>query len=117
MTFLRWKTVDAAAPTLGKAFVEESYRLTKALTGAKAILPRWKRCVQMTDRALGEALGRSFVTTTLGDEGKAIAKEMIEGIEGSFDRNLAQVDWMDDAARTASTEKLRKINNKVGSPA
>ena len=115
-TYLRWKTVEAAAPTLGKAFVEESFRLTKALTGAKAILPRWKRCVEMTDQALGEALGRSFVTTTLGDEGKAIAKEMIEGIEGAFADNLAQVDWMDDAARAASQDKLRKINNKVGYP-
>jgi len=115
-TYLRWKAIEAAAPTLGKPFVEERFRLTKALTGAKAILPRWKRCVQMTDRALGEALGRSFVTTTIGDDGKKIAKDMIEGIEGAFGRNLEQVEWMDDAARTASKEKLKKINNKVGYP-
>ena len=115
-TYLRWKAIEASAPTLGKPFVEERFRLTKALTGAKAILPRWKRCVQMTDGALGEALGRSFVTTTIGDEGKTIAKDMIQGIEGAFDRNLAQVEWMDDAARAASKEKLKKINNKVGYP-
>src|SRR6266850_1986391 len=115
-TYLRWKAIEAAAPTLGKPFVEERFRLTKALTGAKAILPRWKRCVQMTDRALGEALGRSFVTTTIGDDGKKIAKDMIEGIEGAFGRNLEQVEWMDDAARAASKEKLKKINNKVGYP-
>ncbi|HWT84879.1 MAG TPA: M13 family metallopeptidase, partial [Myxococcales bacterium] len=115
-TYLRWKAIEAAAPTLGKPFVEERFRLTKALTGAKAILPRWKRCVQMTDGALGEALGRSFVTTTIGDDGKKIAKDMIEGIEGAFGRNLEQVEWMDDAARAASKEKLKKINNKVGYP-
>ena len=115
-TYLRWKMLEASANTLGKGFVEERFRLTKALTGTKAILPRWKRCVQMTDRALGEALGRTFVTTTIGDDGKRIAKEMIEGIEGAFGRNLAQVDWMDEAARAASNEKLRKINNKVGYP-
>src|SRR6202022_4975988 len=56
----------------------------------------------------------SFVITTIGDEGKTIAKEMIQGIKGAFDRNLAQVEWMDDAARAASKEKLKKINNKVG---
>lgn len=114
--YLRWKEVEQAANALGKTFVEERFRFNKALTGAKQILPRWKRCVAMTDRTLGEAVGRSFVTTTIGDEGKARAKQIIEGIEGAFDRNLAQVTWMDDPARAASKDKLRKINNKVGYP-
>ncbi len=114
--YLRWTGVSAAAPALGQKFVEERFRLTQALTGTKAILPRWKRCVQMTDRALGEALGRSFVVTTIGEEGKGIAKEMVQGIEDAFERNLGQVSWMDEAARTASREKLRKIDNKIGFP-
>jgi putative endopeptidase len=115
--YLRWKAIEASQDSLGEKFTDEAFRMTRALTGAKVILPRWKRCVAQTDRALGEALGRSFVTTTIGDEGKAKAKEMIEGIEGAFRRNLANVDWMDDAARKASMEKLQKINNKVGYPA
>ena len=115
-TYLRWTAISAAAPTLGQAFVEERFRLTKALTGTKAILPRWKRCVQMSDRALGEALGRSFVVTTIGDEGKKAAKEMVEAIEDAFEGNLVRVSWMDDAARAASKEKLRKIDNKIGYP-
>jgi endothelin-converting enzyme/putative endopeptidase len=116
-TYLRWHAVRAAAAALGQKFVEEQFRLTKAFQGTKAILPRWKRCVAMTDRALGEAVGRTFVTTTLGDEGKQIARQMVEGIEGAFRRNLGSVDWMDAKAREASGEKLHKINNKVGYPA
>ena len=114
--YLRWTAVSAAAPALGQKFVEERFRLTQALTGTKAILPRWKRCVQMTDRALGEALGRSFVVTTIGEEGKKTAKEMVQGIEDAFEQNLGQVSWMDEAARAASREKLRKIDNKIGYP-
>src|SRR5262249_18337166 len=45
-TYLRWKAIEASANTLGQKFVEEKFRMTKALTGAKQILPRWKRCVQ-----------------------------------------------------------------------
>src|SRR5256885_16817521 len=70
----------------------------------------------MTDQALGEALGRTFVTTTLGDEGKKMAKDIVQGIEDAFKRNLANVDWMDEQARAASAEKLKKINNKIGYP-
>ena len=116
LTYLRWHTVEAAARALGKSFVDERFNWTRNLSGAKVLLPRWKRCVAMTDLALGEALGRSFVTTTLGDEGKASAKEMIQGIEKAFEANLARVDWMDDAARAASLDKLHRIVNKVGYP-
>ena len=114
--YLKWHALDAAAGTLGKAFVDEDFRFARALTGAKAILPRWKRCTTMTDRALGEALGRTFVTTTVGAQGKAMAKEMIQGIENAFGQNLASVSWMDDAAKKASAEKLHKIDNKVAYP-
>jgi len=114
--YLRWRAVEAAADTLGKGFVEERFRYTRALTGAKTILPRWKRCVQMTDRALGEALGRSFVTTTVGAQGKAMAREMIVGIEKAFEANLATLEWMDAEAKQASLYKLHKIDNKVAFP-
>ena len=115
-TYLRFRAVEAAAGALGKAFVEEQFRYTRALSGAKAILPRWKRCVAMTDAAMGQALGRSFVTTTIGDDGKRISKEMIVGIEKAFQDNLPNVAWMDEKARAASIEKLNKIHNKVGYP-
>jgi putative endopeptidase len=115
-TYLHWRAIESAADTLGKAFVEERFRFTRALSGAKAILPRWKRCVEMTDRALGFALGRSFVAGTVGEQGKTAAREMIVDVEQAFARNLGDVSWMDEAARKASLEKLRKIDNKVAYP-
>src|SRR5258708_1507649 len=61
-TYLRWHLVDAAAPGLSEKFVAEDFDFRgKTLTGAKEIQPRWKRCVQSTDRALGEALGQIYV--------------------------------------------------------
>ena len=115
-TYLRWRAIEAAANQLGKQFVDERFRFTRALSGAKVILPRWKRCTAMTDHALGEALGRSFVTTTIGDEGKAMAKDMVVSIESAFEKNLASVEWMDAKAREASLDKLHKIHNKIGYP-
>jgi len=115
-TYLRWRVVQAAAPALGKAFVEEDFAMNRILTGQKEIAPRWRRCVMATDRALGEAVGRTFAAKNFGDEGKQVAKQMIEGIENAFEHNLQNVSWMDDVARKASAEKLRKIKNKVGFP-
>ena len=60
-TYLRWQLIHAGAPYLSKPFVDESFRLTQALSGAKENLPRWKRVLAATDRDLGEALGHLYV--------------------------------------------------------
>ncbi|HEX4382163.1 MAG TPA: M13 family metallopeptidase, partial [Myxococcales bacterium] len=114
--YLKWSFVELSADALGKDFVNERFRYTQALNGAKQLLPRWKRCVESTDRALGEALGRSFVAATGGEKGKAIAKEMIVSIEAAFQRDLGTLDWMDDAGKKASLDKLHKLFNKVDYP-
>jgi endothelin-converting enzyme/putative endopeptidase len=115
-TYLRWHFLEFSADMLGKDFVNERFRFNQALTGAKQILPRWKRCVEFTDRAMGEAVGRSFVAATGGEKGKAVAKEMIVSIEQAFERDLGTLTWMDDEGKKASLYKLHKIFNKVDYP-
>ena len=69
--YLRWQVAHASAPVLAKPFVDENFRFYgTALTGAKELRPRWKRCVQYTDSDLGEALGQAFVKETFGAEGQ-----------------------------------------------
>jgi putative endopeptidase len=115
-TYLRFREIHDDANALGKAFVDENFRFNQYLSGQKEIAPRWKRCVQMTDAAMGEAVGRTFVKTTMGDQGKGIAKQMIQSIEKAFDDNLATVSWMDEQTRKVSGDKLHKLDNKVGYP-
>jgi putative endopeptidase len=53
-TYLRWHVVNDAATALPDKFVMEDFDFRgRALRGAKEIQPRWKRCVQATDRNLG----------------------------------------------------------------
>ena len=58
----------------------------RSLSGQKEIEPRWKRCVQATDGALGEILGRLYVERAFGGDSKPVALEMIEGIEAALGR-------------------------------
>ena len=56
--YLRWQVAHASAAVLSKPFVDENFRFYgTALTGAKELRPRWKRCVQYTDDDLGEVAG------------------------------------------------------------
>ncbi|MET0753168.1 MAG: M13 family metallopeptidase N-terminal domain-containing protein, partial [Pyrinomonadaceae bacterium] len=60
-TYLRWMTINSAAPSLSKAFVDENFNFYgRYLSGAKEQQPRWKVCVQAADGNLGEALGMEY---------------------------------------------------------
>jgi endothelin-converting enzyme/putative endopeptidase len=117
-TYLRWHVVDAAAPFLGKALVEEDFRFTRGyLQGAKEIEPRWKRCVQSTDRALGDALGQLYVEKTFGADGKARMAKMIEAITAAMREDIETLPWMTAETKKRALGKLDAFGKgKVGYP-
>jgi endothelin-converting enzyme/putative endopeptidase len=115
-TYLRWQLLHASARALGSRFVDEDFRFTAVLTGTERLLPRWKRCVGATDQVLGEALAKPFVRRTFPLADRARARTMIEGIERSFDANLASLSWMDAETRARALEKAVQIANKIGFP-
>lgn len=116
-TYVRWHVIHDAAQRLGKAFVDEEFRLSgKILTGTAELPPRWKRCTRATDRAIGEALAQPFVRLTFGSDGKVRSQEMITQIEAAMRQDLLQLAWMDEATRKQALEKLGAIANKIGFP-
>src|SRR5262249_31131158 len=62
--YLIWHVLSVNADLLPRAFDLEDFRFNdQVLRGVKDQPARWKRCVDATDRALGEALGQKFVET------------------------------------------------------
>jgi putative endopeptidase len=116
-TYLRWHVVQGAAPLLSEAFVTESFNFRdKYLGGQQEQQVRWKRCVRMTDAALGEALGQPFVEETFGKEGKERTLAMVNAIEQSMSADLKKLDWMSDETKKAAQVKLDGVQNKIGYP-
>jgi predicted metalloendopeptidase len=117
-TYVRWRLLDGAAPYLGQAFVDEDFRFNRAyLQGAKEIEPRWKRCVQATDRGLGDALGQLYVERTFGKDGKERMARMIEAITAALREDIETLDWMTPDTRKKALAKLEAFNTgKVGYP-
>jgi predicted metalloendopeptidase len=116
-TYLRWGVVNSAAPYLSSAFVNEDFNFKgKTLTGAKEIQPRWKRCVSLTDRSLGEALGQSYVDAAFPGESKAQTLKMVMALEKALGEDIQGLDWMSEATKQQAMVKLRGIANKIGYP-
>lgn len=115
--YLTYHYLTASASALPKAFVDENFDFYgKTLTGVKELKPRWKRCVQMTDRELGEALGKKFVEKTFGEQGKARTLEMVNEIEHEMAKDIEAVSWMSPETKKQALIKLKGVTNKIGYP-
>jgi len=116
-TYLRWHLIDSAAAALPKKFVDEDFNFKgKVLTGTTEQLPRWKRCVGGTDRALGEALGQEYVKRTFTPEAKERAQTMVKNLVEALRDDLSTLSWMSDATRREATAKLNAFARKIGYP-
>ena len=115
--YLRWHAVHARAPYLSSAFVDENFDFfSKTLRGVKQLPPRWKRCVRLVDRDLGEALGQEFVRRTFTADTKAKTVDMTRRIETAMANEIKSLDWMTDATKQRALEKLQQVANKIGYP-
>jgi putative endopeptidase len=114
--YLRYHVLDAAAPWLNTALVNEDFAFSTRFTGAKELLPRWKRCLRETDGDLGEALGEAYVAKTFPPAARARAKAVIDDIRVAFAARLRRLTWMSDTTRTQALDKLSKMGEKVGYP-
>jgi len=115
--YLRWQLAHASAAVLAKAFVDENFSFYgTALTGAKELRPRWKRCVQYTDNDLGEALGQAFVKEAFGPQAKADTLKMVHELESSLETDINGLSWMTPATKKEALVKLHAVADKIGYP-
>ena len=114
--YLRYHLLSAASPWLSSDFANENFAYRALYSGAKEMLPRWKRCLRVTDGQLGEALGQAYVERTFSPKAKADAKQVIDDIRASFQNRLTNLTWMSDSTRRYALGKLARMNEKVGYP-
>ena len=116
-TYLSWQLINGKAALLSAAFVNQDFAFFgKTLEGREALAPRWKRCTERVDAALGEALGRVYVEKYFPPVAKEQAQRMVSAIQASMDREIGALPWMSDATKQKAKEKLQAMANKIGYP-
>jgi putative endopeptidase len=115
-TYITWHVLHSAAPWLSQPFVEANFKYQQALTGQKEIQARWKRCVNLVDQELGEALGQRYVEVAFSPESKARMLKMVDMLEKSLSEDIQNLSWMSDETKKQAQVKLKAIHNKIGYP-
>ena len=116
-TYLKWRLLRAAAPSLSTPFVEESFAFyNRYLEGAKEMKPRWKRCVESTDLLLGEALGQKYTEKHFPPAAKARMQDLVKNLLLAMGDTIRGLEWMGADTKARALEKLATFNPKIGYP-
>jgi endothelin-converting enzyme/putative endopeptidase len=114
-TYLDWHLAHSNTGVLPEAFQQENFDFYgKILRGAKEMRPRWKRCVDLTDGQLPDALGLAFVEKTLGPQGTQRTQQMVAEIEKAMEKDIQSLDWMSPKTKQEALVKLHAVTNKIG---
>jgi len=115
--YLAFRAVDRASGLLPKPFADERFRFYgTVLSGAPKQRDRWKRAVNATSGALGDAVGRLYVEKHFTPADKAQAQEMVKNIVAAFGRRIDRLDWMSPATKEKARAKLKTLYVGMGYP-
>jgi putative endopeptidase len=115
--YMRYQVLTKSAYQLPKKFADEHFDFYgRKLNGQPEQTPRWKRCSNAVDGALGEALGKVYVEQYFAGDSKTKMLQMVGDIEAAMDRDIDQLAWMSAATKVRAKEKLQAVANKIGYP-
>ena len=113
-----FRIADDAAPILSKRFVDTEWEFrSKFLNGVQEQRARWKRAVGASERAMGEAIGRTYVAEYFPPESKAKMEKLVADLRIAMKGRIQNLQWMTPETRARALEKLAKFNVKIGYPA
>lgn len=115
--YLRFHTIDQAAPYLSKAFADESFNFyAKTLRGQLEQKPRWKRVLDTVNQNVGQALGELYVEVAFPPESKAEMQKLVSNLSAALKVRLEKLEWMSPETRSKAIEKWESFVPKIGYP-
>ncbi|MBV8405896.1 MAG: M13 family metallopeptidase [Gammaproteobacteria bacterium] len=115
--YLRFHLIDGVSGYLPQAFVAEDFSFREhVLSGTPEQEPRWKRAVEETNAALGEAVGKIYVAKYFPPAEKARAEAMVHNLIAAFAARIDRLEWMAPQTRARAKAKLETLEVAVGYP-
>lgn len=115
--YLRWELVRVATPELPRRFREAEFDFYQhTLRGVKSEPSREQQCTDLTNRDLGEAVGKEFVAMYFPPSSRTQVLELVNRMKAAFQTDIQQAPWMSAATKQEALRKLELIQAKIGYP-
>ncbi len=116
-SYLRFHTVDGAAPYLSDAFAEENFNFySRTLRGQKEMKERGKRVLDTITRQTGEALGQMYVQVAFSPESKERMETLVDNLGQALKARIENLEWMSAETKAKALEKWASFTPKIGYP-
>jgi len=115
--YLAFHALERGADVLPRAFAEEAFAFyDQVLSGTPQQPERWKRAVDATSLALGEAVGQLYVAKYFPASEKARVQGMVANLLAAFARRIDHLAWMAPETKAKAKAKLAALKVGVGYP-
>lgn len=115
--YLMLHAMEHRAALLPKAVVAEYFAFHgTAINGTPQQKERWKRAIDATNDALGDAVGRLYAERYFPAAAKRQVEEMVGRLRDAFGRGIDRLDWMDAHTKASAKAKLKTLKVGVGYP-
>lgn len=114
--YMLWRASSAVLSYLNENAVKIQQNFVGALSGRRQRKPRWRECIDITSKTLGQAVGAMYVRKHFDETSREVAFEMVDDIRKAFVQILSTMDWMDEGTRTRALEKVSAMKTHMGYP-
>jgi putative endopeptidase len=116
-SYLTFRAIEHYSAYLPSAFVREQFTFySTTLSGTPELRPRWKRAVDATNEALGEAVGKLYVRRYFKPAEKARAENMVHNLLTAFAARIDSLEWMSAQTKLEAKAKLAALKVGLGYP-
>lgn len=115
--YFRWHFAHLIAGKMHQDVADENFRFWgTVLSGQTAQQPRWKRVMQSTEGALGDALGQLYVQRNFSEDAKNRVNVMVDNLIAAYEARIKTRDWMGEKTKEQAIVKLHMIMRKLAFP-
>ncbi|HEX3673086.1 MAG TPA: M13 family metallopeptidase [Rhizomicrobium sp.] len=115
--YLAFHRINHFSAYLPKAFSDERFAFYgKTLSGTPQQRDRWKRAVDVTNAAMGDAIGKLYAAKYFSPVAKARAQAMVKNIIAAWGKRIDALDWMTPETKAKAKEKLFALYVGIGYP-
>ena len=117
-SWARFHTISGTSAYLSSRFVDERFGFyERTLQGTPQLRERWKRGVGLSERALGEAIGKIYVEHHFTPAAKERMDELVANLIEAYRQSITDLAWMTPETKAEALTKLAAFRPKIGYPA